>query len=111
MIKIEKKKNIDIVNFHNIDRISAINCDSIKTELNQLFDKSNEKIIVNFDNIEFVDSTGFGALLSVFKTAQNKGGEIKLCNLRPEVVKLFKLLHLDNVFDIHSNINNCINAF
>jgi anti-sigma B factor antagonist len=112
MIRKEDKNGITIISFTDTDKITAINSEELKNELNPLFENTQGcKLLMDFEGIDFVDSSGFGAFLSVMKTAGRNGGSLKLCNLKPEVVKLFKLLHLDHVFDIYSTTEEAINDF
>jgi len=53
----------------------------------------------------------FGVFLSILKTANNNHGQFKLCNIEPEVMELFRLLQLHNVFEIHNNLEDCIKSF
>lgn len=70
----------------------------IKT--NSLIDEGSRNFIFNFSNCTFIDSTGLGALVSIYKKCAEKGGSIKLKALNSEVEKLFKLTRLDKVFEI-----------
>lgn len=73
---------------------------NFRLEVNKLIDEGNKNFIFNFRECVFIDSTGLGALVSVYKKCVEKGGSIKLKTLRPEVEKLFKLTRLDKVFEI-----------
>lgn len=56
--------------------------------------------VFNFSKCDFIDSTGLGALVSIYKKCVEKQGTLKLQHLKPEVNELFKLTRLDRVFDI-----------
>lgn len=73
---------------------------SFRIEINKLIEKGQKNFIFNFSQCDFIDSTGLGALVSIYKKCAEKGGSIKLKTLRPEVEKLFKLTRLDRVFEI-----------
>ncbi len=107
MIKKSVINDHQVVSFEGIDKITALNAESVKNELNEVFAEPNTHLIIDLGNIEFVDSTGFGAFLSIMKTAHSNNGDLKICNINPEIMKLFKLLHLDNVFELHTNFNDC----
>ncbi len=57
------------------------------------------RLILNLNHIDFVDSSGLGAILSIFK---HLGAEhpMIICNIRSEVMQLFKLTRLNRIFDI-----------
>ncbi|WP_243156038.1 STAS domain-containing protein [Clostridium sp. C2-6-12] len=71
-----------------------------RTKINKLIEEGNKDFIINFSECIFIDSTGLGALVSIYKKCAEKGGSIKLKSLNPEVLKLFQLTRLDKIFDI-----------
>ncbi len=111
MLKTDKINNVIIARFDNIDRFNALITEPVKEELKSLFNKPDTKLVLNLEGIRFIDSSGFGVFLSILKTANNNHGQFKLCGIEPEVMELFKLLQLHNVFEIHNNLDDCIKSF
>ena len=111
MLKTEKINNVVVVSFEDTDKFNALISEPVKTELNSFFNKPNTKLILNLGGIKFIDSSGFGVFLSVMKTANNNYGFFKICNISNEVMELFKLLQLHNVFEIYNNLDDCLNSF
>ena len=73
---------------------------TFRIKINKLIEEGQKNFIFNFSQCDFIDSTGLGALVSIYKKCIEKGGSIKLKSLKPEVEKLFKLTRLDKVFEI-----------
>ncbi|MBL7113173.1 MAG: STAS domain-containing protein [Bacteroidales bacterium] len=111
MLKTETVNGVIVVRFDNVNRFNALIADPVKEQLKGYFNKSNSKLILNLEGIDFVDSTGFGVFLSIMKTANNNYGYFKICNISTEVMELFKLLQLHNVFEIYSTLEDCIKSF
>jgi anti-sigma B factor antagonist len=111
MLKVDKINNVTVVQFNNVDRFNALITEPVKEELKGLFDKPETRLILNLQGIKFIDSSGFGVFLSIMKTAANNHGQFKICNIGKEVMELFKLLQLHNVFEIFENQNDCIASF
>ena len=111
MLKAEKIQNIHVLSFNGIKRFNALITDPVKQEINDYFKEPYTKVILNLSGVEFIDSTGFGVFLSSMKNANNNFGHFKICNISPEVMELFKLLQLHNVFEIYSNLEDCIKSF
>jgi anti-sigma B factor antagonist len=111
MLKVEQINNIYVASFENINRFNALITEPVKEQLNNLYHKPNTKLILNLEGINFIDSSGFGVFLSVMKTANINYGQFKICNIHKEVMELFKLLQLHNVFEIYSNLDDCIRSF
>jgi anti-sigma B factor antagonist len=72
-----------------------------RIRINKLIEDGHKNFTFNFNECTFMDSTGLGALVAIYKKCVEKGGNIKLKSLRPEVEKLFKLTRLDKVFEIY----------
>jgi anti-sigma B factor antagonist len=110
MINIEKRDKIDIISF-SADRINALVTDDIRGEISKLFEVSNSKVIINLKGVEYIDSSGFSCFLSVMRTARNNYGSLKFTNPEPSVLELFHTLHLNTIFQIFDNIEDCIRSF
>jgi len=112
LIKSEKINDVIVARFdQSVKSFDALITEDSKKELNAYFDKPNTKLALNLDGIKYIDSTGFGVFLSIMKTANNNYGFFKICNIAPDVLELFKLLQLHNVFDLHKDLNTCIESF
>ena len=83
----------------------------VKEELKALFNQPSTKLIINLEQIKYIDSTGFSVFLSIKKIASSNGGQFKLCNLAPEVMKLFEMLQLNYVFQIYPTLDDCLKSF
>lgn len=109
---IEKKDDVIIVRFkENVKKFNALITEEAKKQLNALYDTPNTKLILSLKGIKYIDSSGFGVLLSLMKTANNKYGFFKICDISDEVMELFKLLQLHNIFDIQDSMENCLKSY
>ncbi|AFY55192.1 anti-anti-sigma factor [Rivularia sp. PCC 7116] len=81
-------------------RLSVIEALNFKQICEELIAASPtpKKIIINFGQTTFMDSSGLGALVSNFKTAQEKGIELVLQNVTPQVMAVLNLTGLVDVF-------------
>lgn len=111
MLKVEKINDVTVVKFDNVDRFNALITEPVKEQLKSLFNTPETKLVLNLEGIRFIDSSGFGVFLSIMKTAANNHGHFKICNIGDEVMELFKLLQLHNVFEIHNSLEECVSSF
>jgi len=111
MLKTEKINNITIVKFNNIDRFNALIVEPVKEQLKSFFNKPDTKLVLNLEGVKFIDSSGFGVFLSIMKTANNSHGQFKICTISREVMELFKLLQLHNVFELYETQEECVKSF
>jgi anti-sigma B factor antagonist len=111
MLKIENINDVTIVSFRTINRFNAIIAEQVKEEMKALFSSPNTKLILDLSGIQFIDSSGFGVFLSIMKTANNNYGFFKISNITEEVMELFKLLQLHNVFEIYNKREDALKSF
>jgi len=111
MLKSEKINNITVVRFDKIDRFNALITEPVKEDLKSFFNNPGTRLILNLEGIKYIDSSGFGVFLSILKTATNSKGIFKICGIAPEVMELFKLLQLHNVFTLYSTLDECLSSF
>ena len=65
------------------------------------------KNTVNLDQVEFIDSSGLGAVVSVMKHL-GKGRKMDLCALTPTVEKVFRLTRMDSIFSIYATLEQVV---
>jgi anti-anti-sigma factor len=110
MINIEKKDKIDIISF-SVNKINALIIDEIREGILKVFDNNNSKVIIDLKGVEYVDSSGFGCFLSIMKAARNNYSILKFANPEPKITELFKVLHLQTVFQIYPDMESCLKSF
>ena len=73
---------------------------SLREKLKGLLAEGNKKIVLNMDNITYIDSTGLGTLVAVQVSAKTQGASVKLCNLGRKFQELLQLTKLVTVFEV-----------
>ncbi|MCT4563891.1 MAG: STAS domain-containing protein [Maledivibacter sp.] len=72
-----------------------------REKLIQLIDNGEKHFVLDFSSCSFIDSTGLGVLVSIYKRCMELDGSFKLHSINnPQVMKIFRLTRLDKVFDI-----------
>ncbi|MBE9469412.1 MAG: STAS domain-containing protein [Bacteroidetes bacterium] len=112
MLIIKELKDILLASFeNNINRFNILISEDVKKDLNKHLVNSGTKLILNLQGVHFIDSSGFGALVSAYKTSKLNNSFFKICNVSDETMELIHITKLDKVFDIYDNIDNCIISF
>ena len=73
--------------------------------------EDHRKIIINFEKLTFIDSSGFGCLLSCLRAAASDGRELKLCSMSKSVMMMFELVRMHRVIDIFNTQEEAIRSF
>lgn len=74
--------------------------DDLRERINHLMIKGAKDFVLDFSSCKFIDSTGLGVLVAVYKKCTGLNGSLKLHSINPQVMKVFKLTRLDKIFDI-----------
>lgn len=69
-----------------------------KEEVLLRLDEKETDIVVNGEKLEYVDSTGLGALISILRTMKEDGNKIYIEDIKPNIRKIFDITNLDNLF-------------
>ena len=75
---------------------------SLREKLKSLIADGKKKIVLNMDNIKYIDSTGLGTLVAAHCSAKTRGALLRLCRLGSkfqEVLQITKLLTVFEVYD------------
>ena len=83
----------------------------LRDTVKELLSKGNKKILLNLGDVNYIDSSGIGELVSAFTTTKNQGGELKLLNLTKKVHDLLQITKLYTVFDVKDDEAGAVAAF
>lgn len=100
-----------VVEIINIDRATINEANLLKDMIYRKIETGYKKIIVDLSNVEFIDSTFLGAIVSSLKKVANIGGDLKLVGFRPPVRSMFELTRLFRVFDSYSDLQDAVKSF
>jgi anti-sigma B factor antagonist len=83
----------------------------LRDAIRGLISKGQKNILLNLGDVNYIDSSGLGELVSAFTTAKNQQAEVKLLNLTKKVHDLLQLTKLYTVFDIKDDEAGAIASF
>ena len=83
----------------------------LRDAIRGLISKGQKNILLNLADVNYIDSSGLGELVSAFTTAKNQQAEVKLLSLTKKVHDLLQLTKLYTVFDIQDDEAGAIASF
>ena len=83
----------------------------LRDTVRDLLAKGNKKIVLNLAEVNYIDSSGIGELVSAYTTVRNQGGELKLLNLTKKVHDLLQITKLYTVFDVKDDEASAIASY
>jgi len=84
---------------------------TFRERLQKLIDSRRTNIILNLKDVDYIDSTGLGALVMSYTSLQRAGGKIKLLNLSRRGIELLVMTKLTTIFEVFDDEQNAINSF
>jgi anti-sigma B factor antagonist len=102
-IKFNEKENIwDVSPEGEIDIYTS---PKLKKEILDAFDSKQTDISIDCKKLDYVDSTGLGALIYILKKLKDNDYKIYLSNVKPNILKLFHITELDKLFIIRGEVD------
>jgi anti-sigma B factor antagonist len=83
----------------------------LRDAVHGLVSEGKKKIILNLAGVDYIDSSGVGALVGCFTSVRNAGGELKLLNLPQKVQDILHVTKLYTVFDVRDDEFNAVKSF
>jgi anti-sigma B factor antagonist len=83
----------------------------LRKTVRDLLEDGRTKIILNLGDVNYIDSSGIGELVSGFTAVRNRGGELKLLNLTKKVNDLLQITKLFTVFDVFNDESTAMRSF
>jgi anti-sigma B factor antagonist len=83
----------------------------LREAVRDLISKGSRSILLNMGEVNYIDSSGLGELVSAFTTAKNQGATVKLLSLHKKVKDVLQLTKLYTVFDIYDDEASGIASF
>lgn len=108
---VEKKVDDILVIGINLARATLQEAESFKQLLFNAIENGIRKVVIDFSQCDFVDSTFLGGLVVGLKRITQAGGDIRLVGFRPAVRSMIELTRMHRVFNCFDNIQDAIKSF
>jgi anti-sigma B factor antagonist len=109
------------VSTRQVDGVSIVDCSGritlgegsvvLRDSVKDLLGKGQKKILLNLGDVNYIDSSGIGELVSAYTTVKNQGGELKLLKLTKKVHDLLQITKLYTVFDVKDDEAAAVKSF
>lgn len=84
---------------------------TLKDDLLKKIEQGNSKVIIDLSQVEFVDSSFLGTLVTGLKRTAIKNGDLKIVDLQEPVRTMFELTRLYKIFEIFDAVEDALNSF
>jgi len=91
--------------------VAGDGADRLRERLKALAEAGQANAILNLAGVDYIDSSGLGALVMSFSALRKKEGTLKLLNLTRRNVELLVLTKLETVFEVYDEEQSAVNSF
>jgi anti-sigma B factor antagonist len=71
--------------------------------------RGDHRLIVDLSNVEFLDSTGLGALIGAQRRAKEFAGEVRLVVKEGQILRLLRITGLLKIFSVYPTLDDAVN--
>ena len=94
-----------------VPKIDFSICGGIKNEILALIDNRQcRAMVLDLEEVSFMDSMSIGALVSLRKAMLNRDGRLVLCSLHPFVQKILSVVTVNAIFDVFGNEHEALKS-
>jgi len=84
---------------------------AVREKVKSLISEGKRQIVLDMKNIDYIDSSGLGALVAAHLSAKTQGAAMRLCNLGRKFSKVLQLTRLTTVFQVYSTEAAAVASF
>jgi len=92
-------------------RLEIASAKKLKSRVSNLIQENRFKLIVDMTDVDFIDSSGLGTLVSALRAVNEKNGDLKVVGLQQQVRSVFELTRLHRILGIFDDVEAAAKSF
>lgn len=93
-----------------VGRVDATNAAQLKKQFQKTLNNGS-LVVMNLESMDYIDSTGLGALVACLKYAAEAQGNVKLANIQPKPRMVFEITRAYKIFDIYDDLGEAVASY
>ena len=111
-ISVTRQKDVRIVEFTNNRILDEANIAEIGQTLGSLIDESEgPKLLLDFASVDHLSSAALGMLINANNRIREKSGQLRLTNIKPQIMEVFVITKLNKLFRIFPSRAEALASF
>lgn len=111
-LRLEAIDDVTVVSFVDSKIVTDEAIQEVGEQLYSLVeDEGHTRLLLNFSNVQYLSSAALGKLINLKKKVGAIKGVLKLCCIHPDLLEVFKITRLDQVFEIYSEEQTALDRF
>src|ERR1700737_1972829 len=84
---------------------------ALREKVKSLVAEGKKKIVLNMENVSFIDSTGLGTLVAAHHSAKGQGASLRLCHLGAKFSEVLQITKLMTIFEVYNTEGEAVASF
>jgi anti-sigma B factor antagonist len=111
-ISVTRQKDVRIIEFTNNRILDEANITDIGQTLGALIDEGdNPKLLLDFASVDHLSSAALGMLINANNKIREKNGQLRLANIKPQILEVFVITKLNKLFRIMPGRTEALASF
>ena len=111
MLEFHRETTDDVVLLRLHGNLDAMTAPELRPTIDELVTNRSVKVVFDLNGLTLIDSSGVGAIVSLFKRVRLLGGDVKIARLANQPKEIFRLLRLDRAFDLFETVEEAVARF
>jgi anti-sigma B factor antagonist len=111
-LRVSKSDGITRVEFVDRNILDEANIQQIGEEVGELIDNDPmPRLLISFANVDHLSSAALGTLINIHNRIKNKGGQLRLTQIDPQIYEVFVITKLNKLFQIYDTVEDATASF
>jgi len=110
-LDLTEKKSGDVTAISFSGRLDAYSANEAEKKLDALIEGGQIKLVINFEKLEYISSSGLRVFLAELKKVRKLQGDIKLSCMKPQIKEVFDIAGFTQLFNIYDTDNAAVSGF
>ena len=90
--------------------IDVYTAPKLRDKITELVGEGHHQLVIDMENVDFLDSTGLGVLVGALKRVRTHDGDLSLVCDEPRILKVFEITGLTKVFAMYADVDQAVAA-
>ena len=95
-----------VVVLRPVGRLNMVAAPAVREAVTKIVDSGRSRIAVDLSGVDFIDSSGLGALISGLKSTRQAGGDLRIAGANDQVKLVLSLTNLERVLTPYDTVEN-----
>jgi anti-sigma B factor antagonist len=111
-LRIRNEGGVTRIEFIDRNILDEANIQQIGEEIARIVDATPQpKLLISFNGVDHLSSAALGTLITVNNRLKAKGGQLRLAEIDPQILEVFRITKLDRLFQIHETADKAVASF